>query len=1631
MPSLPPLPPGYSMAAPPPPDPNLIKPLLDAGVVPTNGYRTPVDIQRLRSQGYRPASNSLHLNGDAVDLTPGTSGMRLGDVQTRAQAIAGRWPGGRVLNEGDHVHLQLPGWGQAPGTPGTPNSGLPPLPSGYQLKQRGSLAGSNYQRGGGTYVPQSGTLVPTGTVHDGDTFALRGGGNARLSGADAFELDQTGTINGQSVPLGVRARNLLAAGVGSSTSLQSTGASSYGRPIVMARNGSTDLGLGLINDGLALPTPQYLAGDPRLPQYLDAQRGAIADERGAYAGTYQNPSDYRHMGPDAAPVHGKIMMTPEQTSQYGGLVRDPATKAADLEAWATAQGHHIGNADNILSFMRRNPHAQLSSYFQRSDVTDQPVLPNGPALPTRVLGAVNEGIADTLGFPVDLVNGGIRAVGLPASDNPIMGSEWLRSGMHDLGIGQASEGYAPRSGVERYGQAFARGVGQAVVPLGGSLAIGSKLRLATPIVGATANPVRAALRQSFVTAAEHPSLAVAGEVGGGVGANVAGQVADDYAPGNRWAQMGAQVVGGLAGGVVGGLGAGRVAPRRVPVEPSVAGEVPPPPPGYVMDGPSTAAMASDHAPATVSGPILRQPDVIDVSKLPPLPDGYKLDAPFGVTRKVGEPLGADEIARLGEGVDPRSVLPRPANMIADAEEAAARPSPRELIQAPDEYSELSVNRPNGGAYVRGPLDMTQRLRTLGGIRDDGGDLAHLGIDNSPRRMDFGSNEQFLGKLINQDSGMHLDDATHALWEEGYFPEFRDRPTPDDLIDRLHQEATGANRFFHPEDLNEVDRFHAAQADRGMVEQAADNGAPLVEDRGQHITLDDLEANRAPDSAYEDGPRIVGGKIGNINLDRLESPQDVAQLIDQVQNRVGGFDAASRGLVTHEQTRLLADEMGLAPEDLLKRRGGQALNAEQLYATRALVQKSRQLVAGLAKKAVGGSDEDVLSFRKAWIRHVALEEHVTGATAEAGRALSQFRMLAKGGDARGAAVKAYLKGAGGRESIEDAAQKIVDLMEDPAQANHFMSQALQPKWRDKLNELWINSLLSGPRTHVVNFVGNALTSIYSLPEQALTAGIGKALGSADRSYLGEVGARVTGLANASVEGLQRAKKAFVTGDAADDVTKVESRVHDAIGGMTGKIIRLPTRALTAADEFWKSINASAELHALAYRKSMRDGVDAADRKARYESLVKAPTGEMAKQAEDAARYYTFQQELGHAGKAIQNLSNRVPGLKLIVPFVRTPANIVKFAGERSVFGLAMPEVRAALSAGGRSRDEALAKLTLGSGLSTAAVLAAMHGRLTGSGPTDPRERAALMQGGWQPYSVRVGNRWVSYQRFDPLSLLAGVAADFVEASHNAKPQEADKLAVHLTLGIAKNLTSKTWLSGAADFFQMLDDPDRYGDRYFRNLAATALVPSIANQTAQAIDPNLHDARSLMDAIKARTPGLSQSVPLRRDMWGEAITRGDAVGPDFLSPVASSKLSNDPLRSEVSRLRVPVSQPQRDVIVAGERVPLTPEQFDEYQRLAGTGAYQALHGVVGSPQWQAMSDAQRSEFIRSVFSDARRGARGQLMVDHPEIGEGVGGLPSLPPGYSVGGGQSRPVKASQAPVPPAAMLPPLPPGYSLAR
>jgi endonuclease YncB( thermonuclease family) len=827
--------------------------------------------------------------------------------------------------------------------------------------------------------------------------------------------------------------------------------------------------------------------------------------------------------------------------------------------------------------------------------------------------------------------------------------------------------------------------------------------------------------------------------------------------------------------------------------------------------------------------------------------------------------------------------------------------------------------------------------------------------------------------------LDMDDINPEDW--GYDGLVGQRLDPEDIGSLLARDLEG-----DPTALERGSAYDEWMAYQTRSEQAAEFHSrydlPPVERRGDPVGPADLDALQPPLSAYEDAPKLVG-RIGNLNLERIENPAQVTRLVERIADMVK-VDNKALERVSNEELKALATELAVTPQQILKWKQGSIPSAAELYATRVIVHQGRQKIVELAKRARGASDEELARFHNMVAAQSELERQLAGMAAETGRALQQFNMIAKAGDLSDQAVKAYLKSAGDRETVEEMAERLIDLAEDPANAGRFIRDATRVRKRDMLNELWINSLLSGPRTHIVNAVSNTFIALWTLPEQALAASIGKLMGSADRAYIREVGERAAGMIQGAREGLTLAKHAFKTGEPMDAVSKVEATNYHAIPGKVGEVIRLPTRALTASDEFFKAVNRRAATNAMAYRRAMQNGGTADEVAARFAELRAEPDEPLRKFADEQARYLTFQKPLGKGGRAIQTWVNEVPLLKLITPFIRTPINIIKFAGERSPFALVPGSpVWKTIRAGGAGRDEALAKITLGSGLSAAAVVYAMDGKLSGGGPTDPNERAALKNSGWQEYSMRVGDKWVSYQRFEPLSMLIGVAADFAEVGKFATDEEGDSIAMALATSVAKNVTSKTWLSGASDFFDALSDPERHGASWASRLAASGAVPAIVAHAAGSMDPELRDARTILDKIKQRVPGLSSNIEARRNVWGEEIKKGDSFGPDFLSPIYTSQVDTSPLMREVARLNAPLPMPQRKLTVDGKQVELTPEQYSYYVQLSGKPAKKYFEDMLDSRRWQRMSDEHKREFMKKKLEGFRATARGQLKDMFPEL------------------------------------------------
>lgn len=735
---------------------------------------------------------------------------------------------------------------------------------------------------------------------------------------------------------------------------------------------------------------------------------------------------------------------------------------------------------------------------------------------------------------------------------------------------------------------------------------------------------------------------------------------------------------------------------------------------------------------------------------------------------------------------------------------------------------------------------------------------------------------------------------------------------------------------------------------------------------------------------------------SINLERIEAPDDVKRVITQVAEANREFTGQRRGKFSHEATQALADSMGMTEKQLLKRRRGQALNAEEATAARALhVQAMDRLTetAAVLQKEGGNSDEQVAAFDRELARYNLVAGQVAGIATEAGRALSAHRIVvgSKTDRAKARALKELLEGRGGRERLEDIASKITGL-DDPAQVAKFARDSFKATTFDKVYEVWINNLLSGPQTHVVNMTSNALINLWTQPEQLIAAGLGKVLPRAvkgDKVFVEDVLARQYGLVEGAKDGLRAFAHVVRTGDTTDPLTKLESVQHEAIKGPLGKVVRIPGRMLTAEDAFFKTIGYQMELRQLAMREAINRGLKG-EKKAEFIAGVLrdpetvAPDLHLA--AVDAGRYLTFTKPLGPAGQAINRFRNTVPGMRIVIPFLRTPVNIVKFAAERSPLGLVMKETRDNLMAGGAKRDVQLARMGLGTAVGVAIASLAADGLITGGAPQDENERRVWYQAGNQPYSIKVGDKWYAYGRLEPLGMILGISADLgillksaPEMVNDPEVQDAtQKIAASILISASRNVTSKTWLRGVSDVIAAVNEPERYGERYLTGLLGTAIPTGVA-QVARTQDPVLRDAQTAMEALKARIPGQSQKVRPRRDLFGQPIVREGGVGPDLFSPVYVRRAQDDPIATELLRLEVFPGRLGKSI--GGVR--LDADQYGAYQEVAGNFLHELLGKVVGSPMYQGQRDFAKERLMRKMIASSRSMARDYMMGIYPEL------------------------------------------------
>ena len=398
-----------------------------------------------------------------------------------------------------------------------------------------------------------------------------------------------------------------------------------------------------------------------------------------------------------------------------------------------------------------------------------------------------------------------------------------------------------------------------------------------------------------------------------------------------------------------------------------------------------------------------------------------------------------------------------------------------------------------------------------------------------------------------------------------------------------------------------------------------------------------------------------------------------------------------------------------------------------------------------------------------------------------------------------------------------------------------------------------------------------------------------------------------------------------------------------------------------------MNYFGELNALAARQAVKEGLTGEELHARQEYLAHEPTADMRKGANELALHNTFQSKLGKFGSTIQNaIRNDPSGLaKYMFPFFRTPINLAKATAEYSPIGL----LRGTL----KGDVDAQARGLVGSTLAAGIAYLALNGHVTGGGPTDLKKRETLEATGWQPYSVKIGDRYYSYHRAEPLGLAIGLTADAVHGmktgdSEVVSQSKADTAVAH----IIRNLESLPFLFQLSAITEALHDPSGKRIDSFIAKQIASFVPALAANMAQGIDPTVRrpGGNTLPEIIKqnveSRVPGLTTNVPAVTDITGRTVQRpASALGG--ANPFPVSKANNDPVIQELASLGIATTQPPASVKMKGKSFQLTGTERQQLAQQEGDLLRGKVAKWIATKAWASLDDDQRRKKIAELRRD----------------------------------------------------------------
>jgi len=448
----------------------------------------------------------------------------------------------------------------------------------------------------------------------------------------------------------------------------------------------------------------------------------------------------------------------------------------------------------------------------------------------------------------------------------------------------------------------------------------------------------------------------------------------------------------------------------------------------------------------------------------------------------------------------------------------------------------------------------------------------------------------------------------------------------------------------------------------------------------------------------------------------------------------------------------------------------------------------------------------------------------------------------------------------------------------------------------------------------------------------------------------------------------------------------------------KLLEGQYKGAELASKVKETLGVSANQFAMFKARAEAEGFKGSDAGLRIAQLVQEHRAATMPEGQAAAHAFgeqaVYKQEptgvLGIVYRVLQDAINNkvkvagIPILKPFLPFIRIPTNLLNESLNYTPVGLKRAAIgtrgatgeSVAMTADDRTRlaIKSVAGSLLMGGLVQQAVSrhadrskeAKHYFDVSGEGPKDYARKMQLQQTGWRPHSVKIGDKWYNYM-YTPLAVPLSVAGNVADALRfERRPDEmllgsrvAD--AVGASMRGIMDTPMLEGLSNLADFAGGKTSAGKVG-RFLMATTASTVVPGIVRQIDQALDPRQREASTPGELAKQQIPFVRRGGEVRTDALGDPITYTPTQR--FFSPEKA-----DPLRQELNRRNIAISEPPRDTKIGNRQ--MTDKEYATYRQVSGQRIKSQLQSLL--PRFHGMKDADVQKEVRRIEEQSHAAVR----------------------------------------------------------